>query len=701
MNEKLYINRERSWLDFNYRCLEEAYDKTNKIMDRFKFLSITASNLDEYVMVRIAGLMDQVNVGYGKKGLDGRTPKELLKIINRITHEMMRRQYNCLNKSLIPELGQNHVFFKTVEDLNEEERAYCKDYFRETIYPVLTPQAIDSSRPFPLVKNKHVYLCIQLEDQNGGHKQKRKKTESECLAILEIPSVLKRILALPKKEGSDRFHYIFIDDIIIPYLEELFTGYEVQKISTFRITRNGDLAIDEDEAEDLLIEIEKSLSQRKFGACIRFEISNDMSKKTRKLLMENLDVDEHQVYEINGPLDLTCFSKFFTRSELSEMREETWKPLISKDFYSQKDIFKVIREKDRLLHHPYQSFQTVVDFVQSAASDEKVLAIKQTLYRVSGDSPIIEALIQAAENGKQVSVLVELKARFDEANNIVWAKKLEHAGCHVIYGLPGLKIHCKMILVVREEADGIRRYVHLATGNYNDVTAGLYTDIGMFTCKEGYASDVSTLFNVLSGYSHYDLWNKLEVAPATLREAFYRSIDQEIQNVENGGKGQIIAKMNALIDDGIVERLYKASQAGVKIKLIVRGMCSLYPGVEGVSDNIEVHSVVGTFLEHSRIYYFYNNGAESLSLSSADWMQRNLNRRIEVLFPIEDQEIKEKVKNILFTTWKDTIKSRVMTSTGEYIRIDKRGKELLECQKYFCKKTLIEYNEIRRTELSK
>lgn len=698
MKENLYINRERSWLDFNYRVLEEAYDKTNMIMDRLKFLAITASNLDEFFMVRIAGLMDQVNVGYNKKGLDGKTPTEQLAEINTITQEMMKRQYNCLLKSLVPELNQNSIFFVEYDELEGEEKEYVDDYFLETCYPVLTPQAIDNSRPFPLVKNNQVYLCVQLLDTQEDKKKKKKdgKEDEEYMAILEIPKVLDRIIALPRADRDAPYRYIFIENIIIHNAGQLFTGYDVKHVSEFRITRNGDLAIDEDEAEDLLIEIEKSIQQRKWGACIKLEITKAMSKKAKRKLIEELEISEEDVYELKGQLDLTCFMKFQGRPEFDELREPTYKPLPSRDFYEQEDIFEVIREKDRLLHHPYQSFDTVVDFVRKAAADPDVLAIKQTLYRVSGDSPIIAALIEAAQNGKQVTVLVELKARFDEANNIVWAKKLERAGCHVIYGLVGLKIHCKMILVVRKEEDGIRRYVHLGTGNYNDVTARLYTDIGMFTAKESYCSDVSTLFNVLSGYSHYTLWKKLEVAPTTMREAFNRRIDQEIENVKLGVRGLIIAKMNSLIDDQIVEKLYEASQAGVEIKLVVRGMCSLIPGIKGVSENITVHSIVGTFLEHSRIYYFYNQGKEDIFLSSADWMQRNLNRRIETLFPVEDPDLKDELKHVLDITLRDTIKTRVMTETGEYVRVDKRGKELLSCQQYFCEEAEQQFEEAKR-----
>ncbi|KNZ42099.1 RNA degradosome polyphosphate kinase [Acetobacterium bakii] len=694
MKNNIFINREISWLDFNTRVLEEAYDKNNPVMDRLKFLSITASNLDEFFMVRIAGIMDQINVGYNKKSLDGLTPQEQLAELSIRTQDMMARQYTCLSKSIIPELNQNKVFFMEYEELGDEAKDFALHYFIEACYPVLTPQAIDNSRPFPLVKNNQVYLCVILHDNEAMNKE-----EKEFMAILEIPKVLDRIIALPNTMEKKGFNYIFIEDIIRPFVHELFTGYEVKQVSEFRITRNGDLDIDEDEAEDLLIEIEKSIQQRKWGAAIKLEVTKSMGKKMRKWLIKELEISNDEVFELKGNLDLTCFMKFHGRPEFADLRDPRYTSVISDDFYGREDIFEIIREKDRLLHHPYQSFKTVIDFVRLAATDPDVLAIKQTLYRVSGDSPIIEALIQAAQNGKQVTVLVELKARFDEANNIVWAKKLEQAGCHVIYGLAGLKIHCKMILVVRNESDGIRRYVHLGTGNYNDVTANLYTDLGMFTAKESYASDVSTLFNLLSGYSHYTLWKKMEVAPKTMRNAFYIAIDREIENIKMGEKGKIIAKMNSLIDEGIVNKLYEASQAGVEIQLIVRGMCSLVPGIPKISENISVHSIVGTFLEHSRIYYFYNQGKEDIFLSSADWMERNLDRRIETLFPVEDMDLKQKLKHIIDITLSDTIKTRIMTETGEYVRMDKRGKELLSCQKYFCEEAEAQFEAVRKRDL--
>ena len=691
-----YVGRETSWLDFNYRVLEEAYDKTNMIVDRLKFLAITASNLDEFFMVRIAGLNDQVSVGYTKKGLDGLSPAEQLANMRAGTHEMMKRQYNCLTKSILPELEQDGIAFVGYSDLDSSEKNYVEEYFDEVCYPVLTPQAIDNSRPFPLISSNAVNLIVQLEnDEKQDTKKKKKKDDGFLYAIIEVPSVLTRIISLPSSGKQNQKRYIFLEDVIKAHVSELFPGFNVKHVSEFRITRNADLAIDEDEAEDLLIEIEKSIQKRKWGASLKMEITPDMNKKARRMLIEMLEIEENEIYELAGPIDLSAFMKFSRRPELDEYRETTWVPVPAPDFYGRDDIFEVIREKDRLLSHPFESFKTVVDFVRTAAKDPDVLAIKQTLYRVSGDSPIIEALIEAAENGKQVTVLVELKARFDEANNIVWAKKLEHAGCHVIYGLPGLKIHCKMILVVRREDDQIVRYVHLGTGNYNDVTAGLYTDIGMMTAKESYASDVSTLFNVLSGYSKYELWRKIEVAPNTLREAFNRMIDREIENVKNGSEGLIRAKFNALIDDRIVQKLYEASQAGVKIELIVRGMCSLIPGIPGVSENIEVHSIVGEFLEHSRIYYFFNNGAEELYLASADWMQRNLDRRIETMFPVEDPDVKKRVLDILDTVWRDTIKTRILQSDGSYARIDKRGKELLSSQDVFKEEAAAAYEKIK------
>lgn len=683
-----YVGRETSWLDFNYRVLEEAYDKSNQIMDRFKFLAITASNLDEFFSVRIAGLEDQISVGYNKKGSDGLTPAEQLADMQQKTHEMMKRQYQCLNKSLLPELEQEDIHFVHMEDVDGHEENYLTEFFNEVLYPVLTPQAVDSARPFPLISANLINICVQLTDpdeekEESAKKKKKKKNDPDLFAIISLPKVLPRVIELPKQKKDAPKRYILLEEVVKAYAPNLFPGYKVKNVSEFRITRNADLAIDEDEAEDLLIEIEKSIQKRKWGQALRLEIPPDMNKKMKKLLVDSLEIEENEIYELPGPLDLTMFMKFSGRPEFSELRQEVWQPVQSPDFYGKDDYFEVIREKDRLLHHPFESFDTVVNFVRKAANDPNVLAIKQTLYRVSGDSPIIDALIQAAKNGKAVTVLVELKARFDEENNIVWAKKLEKAGCHVIYGLPGLKIHCKMILVVRKEDDAIRRYVHLGTGNYNDVTAGMYTDIGMFSARESLVSDVSTLFNLLSGYSKYDLWRKLEVAPYTLRSAFVQMIDREIENVKNGSDGLIVAKMNALIDEEIVQKLYEASQAGVKIHLIVRGMCSLIPGIEGISDNIEVHSIVGEFLEHSRIYYFFDNGREHLYLASADWMQRNLNRRIETMFPVEDPEVRQKVMNILDVVLRDTVKSRVLQSDGTYTRIDKRGKVLLSSQDAF------------------
>ena len=687
-----YVNRELSWLEFDHRVLGEARDKTTPLFDRLKFLSITASNLDEFFMVRVASLKDMVHAGYTKPDIAGMTPVEQLEKISARTHELVGQQYSTYNRALLPALKQAGLeVIGQHEDLTKEQGEFVDRYFKEEVYPVLTPMAVDSSRPFPLVRNKSLNIAALLRKKEGDRELE--------FAMVQVPSVLPRIVVLPETErpdGSRLRHVILLEEVIERNMKQLFLNYDIITSHPFRIMRNADFSLDEEEAVDLLEEIEKQLKKRQWGEVIRLEIQEKPDKRLLKVLKKELMVNEEDIFQIPGALDLTFLMKMYGMEGFDHLKTPGYTPQPVPALMNDDDIFTNIRKGDILLMHPYESFDPVVDFVRTAAKDPDVLAIKQTLYRVSGDSPIIAALIEAAQNGKQVTVLVELKARFDEANNIVWAKKLERAGCHVIYGLVGLKIHCKMILVVRKEEDGIRRYVHLGTGNYNDVTARLYTDIGMFTAKESYGSDVSTLFNVLSGYSHYTLWKKLEVAPTTMREAFNRHIDREIENVKLGVRGRIIAKMNSLIDDQIVEKLYEASQAGVEIKLIVRGMCSLIPGIPGVSDNITVHSIVGTFLEHSRIYYFYNQGKEELYLSSADWMQRNLNRRIETLFPVEDPDLKNELKHILDITLRDTIKTRVMTETGEYVRVDKRGKELLSCQQYFCEEAEGQFEEAKR-----
>ena len=664
MKPSLYINRELSWLEFNYRVLEEAFDKNNPILERFKFLAITASNMDEFFMVRVAGLAEQYYAGAKKRDPAGMTPKEQLDAISAAVHDMVTKQYNCFNRQLIPLLYQNGIKILKYGELNSEERAYAKAYFNTTLFPIITPMAIDQSRPFPLISGKSLNFIVEID---GGK-----------YAFVQVPSVVSRLFKLPGKNN-----YIFVEEIIRHHIGKLFKGCEVSDAYCFRITRNADLDIDEEDAHDLLSEIEESVKQRKWGQPVRLEIEKEISDKCFDFLKEQLKTEESDIYRINGPLDLTVCFAIGGISGFPELCDPPMPPIHRPEF-EDSDIFDVIKSGDLLLHHPYDSFDAVVNFIKTAASDPDVLAIKQTLYRVSGNSPIIGALITAAENGKQVTVLVELKARFDEENNIIWARKLEHAGCHVIYGLVGLKTHCKLCLVVRQEEDGIRRYVHLGTGNYNDKTAKMYTDLGLFTAKEGYGKDISALFNVLTGYSQEESWNRIAVAPTGLRQMFSAAIKRETENAKKGKPASITAKMNSLVDGDIIELLYKASQAGVKIKLIIRGICCLRSGIKGVSDNITVISIVGRFLEHSRIYYFENAGDPIIYLASADWMPRNLDRRVEVAFEIEDKKLKEKILEILDITLRDTVKARIQQADDiRYKRVDKRGKELLNSQPEF------------------
>ncbi len=667
-NTDLYINRELSWLEFNERVLEEAFDKTNPVMERFKFLAITASNMDEFFMVRVAGLMEQVFAGKTSPDISGLTPEKQLEKIAAKTHDMTARQYSCLNRSLIPALREEKIFFKDYPELNPSQKDFVKAYFNTTLFPILTPMAIDSSRPFPLVYNKSLNLIVELD------------SKEDKFAVVEVPSVVPRIIELPK-DGENRV-FIFSENIIKKFMPKLFEGNSVLSSSAFRITRNSDLEIDEDERHDLLAEIQESIKKRKWGDPVRLEVEKEISGRAFNFLLERLELNSDYIYQTNGILDLTVGFQIAGISGCSALCDKPMPPVGVKVFRD-RDMFEVIKERDILVHHPYESFDCVVNFVKTAAADPLVLAIKQTLYRVSGNSPIIGALIQAAENGKQVTVLVELKARFDEENNINWARKLEKAGCHVVYGLVGLKTHCKLCMVVRKESDGIHRYCHLGTGNYNDKTAKLYTDLGMFTAKESYGADVSKLFNVLTGYSKSTGYQEIAAAPTGLREMLIKNINREAQNARDGKEAKISAKMNSLVDQGVIKALYEAASAGVEIRLIVRGICCLRPGVKGLSENIRVTSIVGRFLEHSRIYYFENGGSPKIYLSSADWMPRNLNRRVEVAFAVEDEALKKEVTEILETTLSDTIKARVMESDGSYRRVDKRGKEPVHSQMLF------------------
>ena len=637
-----FTNRELSWLEFNQRILGEARDRKNPLFERMKFLSITASNLDEFFMVRIASLKDMVNAGYKKKDIAGMTPQEQLGALNEKTHAFCEKQYTTYNRSLLPKLSEAGLEIVTFNSLSEKEEEFLEEYFHKNVYPVLTPMAIDSSRPFPLIQNKTLNIAALIKSRGEDKKEKK----DYDIATVQVPSVLPRVIVLPQKDGGKRkCRVILLENVIEHYLDVLFLNHEIICSAPYRIMRNADLSIDEDDAEDLLKEIEKSLKMRQWGEVIKFEYEERMDSRLEKYLKKQFKVHPCDMYAFNGPLDLTFLMKCYGIEGFSDLKEKPYTPQKNKKLRADKNIFTQIRKGDVLLHHPYESFDPIVAFIRQAAEDKDVLAIKQTLYRVSGHSPIIAALAQAAENGKQVTVLVELKARFDEENNINWARKLEKAGCHVIYGLVGLKTHCKIALVVRKEADGIRRYVHLGTGNYNDSTAKLYTDTGMFTCRDVVGEDATAVFNMLSGYSEPANWNRLIVAPIWMKKRFLEMIHRETKNAKEGKPAKIIAKCNSLCDRKIILALYEASCAGVQVDLIVRGICCLVAGKPGVSENIRVRSIVGTFLEHARIFYFYNDGHEEIYMGSADWMPRNLDRRVEIVFPVEEEELKEKAIN--------------------------------------------------------
>ncbi|MFZ4452010.1 RNA degradosome polyphosphate kinase [Salibacterium aidingense] len=660
-NPAYYNNRELSWLAFNERVLEEAIDETNPLLERLKFLAIFSSNLDEFFMVRVAGLKDQVEAGYNKpENKAGLTPKQQLKEITKKNRELVHLQDDFFTETLMALLHQEHIEFLSLEELNTEQLTFVKYYFKEYIFPVLTPLAVDAYRPFPILLSKSINLAVLLKETTNLH--------NEQIAIVQVPAVLNRFIKLPSG-GTSRNQFIMLEQVISEFIGELFVGYKVSSVSPFRITRNADLTIHEEGARDLLVEIEKELKKRKWGAAVRLEYQIGlMDNKILEYLTEELEIHPNDVYRLRGPLDLTfLFSLYNQLAEDSEhLVYETLIPQPPEDLIGETDIFSAIEKKDIFLHHPYESFQPVVDFMAAAAEDPEVLAIKQTLYRVSGDSPIVHALAEAAENGKQVTVLVELKARFDEENNIQWAKKLEKAGVHVIYGITSLKTHSKITLVVRQTRGRIQRFVHLGTGNYNDSTAKQYTDMGLLTCRQEFGEDATNFFNYLSGYRSKPEWNYISTSPLEIREQLLAYIEEEIASHKKHGQGRIIAKMNSLTDKPIILKLYEASRAGVKIDLIVRGICCLCPGIEGISENITVRSIVGRFLEHSRIFFFHHNGEEKMFLSSADWMTRNMEKRIEIMFPILENELKDRLKTILQITLKDNQKARIQDDSGKY-----------------------------------
>ena len=650
-----FYNRELSWLKFNLRVLKEAMVKETPLLERLKFIAISASNLDEFFMVRVAGLWSNFDSGVEKRDASGMSVHEQLVAISQAAHEQVRTQTKSLI-ALMAEMDAVKLHFRRVKDLSELGKDWLEEYYREVVFPVLTPMAVDASRPFPFLANKTLNLAVELIKADGEH----------SMGLIQVPSVLDRIVEV-EPEGKRTF--VFLEDIIASHCHDLFKGCHILDMVSFRVTRDSDLDLEEDDSVDLMKEVEESLRKRKRGAAVRLEIFKTNNNRIKKFLEENLDVTEMEVYEINGPLDPTCFFKFIGMKGMWPWLYEPFVPQRPLELPDDSDLFAAIRENDILLHHPYESFDPVVKLVSDAADDPQVLAIKQTLYRVSGNSPIVAALARAAENGKQVTVLVELKARFDEENNILWARRLEKAGCHVIYGLVGLKTHAKIILIVRKEDNGIKRYLHLGTGNYNDSTAKLYTDLGLMTANDEFGSDASAFFNLLSGYSEPPVWNKLVMAPLGLREKIYALIDNEIAMVRAGREGHIIAKMNSLIDQPVIQKLYEASAAGVHIDLIVRGICGLRTGIEGISDNITVRSIVGRQLEHSRIFWFANGGEEQLYLSSADWMPRNLNDRVELFFPVETEEHIHRIKALLDLYLRDNVGAHMMQSNGSYRRV--------------------------------
>ncbi|MEB3100534.1 RNA degradosome polyphosphate kinase [Ferviditalea candida] len=657
--KSIYINRDLSWIEFNYRVMEEARDLKTPLLERVKFLSIVSSNLDEFMSVRVAGVKDQIKAGFNKVDFSGYTPEKLFSRIVKKTKHMVAKQY-AIHKEVIRELAREGIHFVDYDELNSTQQRQMENYYNEIIFPVLTPMAVDQSRPFPLVHTLGVYLAILLK------KDADRKEDEPYFAIVQVPSILPRFVQIPTRSNSKKKEFLLLEQIIERQIGSLFSGYTPTAVHAFRLTRNADLTLNEEGAEDLLEEIEKELRNRKWGMPVRLEVEKGIHPYSLELLKEEFEITDN-VVEISGPLDLSFLMKFSAAlPDFDALRYPKHLPVYPREFDDADDLFEVLRQRDVLVHHPYESFEAVTDFLEQAAHDPDVMAIKMTLYRVSGNSRLIQSLAEAAEEGKQVTVVVELKARFDEERNIAWAKKLEKAGCHVVYGLVGLKTHAKIMLVVRQENNSLRRYVHVGTGNYNDNTAKLYTDLGLFTSNPDIGEDASALFNEITGYSSPYDWKAFAVAPLSLKDRLFERIRREKSAAAEGKPARIIAKMNSLSNQWMVDELYAASQAGVKIDLIIRGVCCLKPGVPGLSDNIRVISIVDRFLEHSRIFYFENEGKPEVWLSSADWMTRNLTRRIELMCPVYDPRLRGMLINILQISLQDNVKARQLQSSGLY-----------------------------------
>ena len=669
-----YLNRELSWLQFNKRVLQEAVDDSNPLLEKLKFLAITSSNLDEFFMIRVAGLKHQTENNITRRDIANMTPAEQIESISETCQQLVARQYVYL-KDILGMLQKEGLSFVKPEEITGEQMKWLESYFEREIFPVVTPMAVDSSHPFPFLASKSLNIAMLLERNEIDSLVDEDNDIDIKTAIVPVPSVLPRIIRLPDDGKNSKMHYfIFLEDVLMHYAARLFIGYDLLEARAFRITRDADLYIDEEDAQDLLVEVERQLKKRQRGAAVRIEFEMGTSRFMRRFMTQEMNLAKEDMYEIDGPIDMTVFFGFCGMKGYDYLRYKEAHPhtpwsMIELKREGKTNIFDMIREKDILIHLPYESFdESVVEFMSAAANDKNVLAIKQTLYRVSSSSPIVQALEKAVQNGKQVTVLMEVKARFDEANNILMARRLEKAGAHVIYGLVGLKTHSKCTLVVRREKDGIRRYVHIATGNYNASTAKLYTDIGLLSCNDKLGVDASAFFNLLSGYSDPPIWDSFIVAPINLRERCLQLIDREIEFARNGEAAHMIAKMNSLLDKEIIDKLYEASQAGVKIELIVRGICVLIPGIPGISDNITVRSIVGRFLEHSRIFWFRNGGREEIYIGSADWMPRNLNDRVELMIPISDDSLKQRIKEMILLQLADNQKAYLMQSNGTWVK---------------------------------
>lgn len=669
-----YLNRELSWLQFNKRVLQEAVDDSNPLLEKLKFLAITSSNLDEFFMIRVAGLKHQTENNIIRRDIANMTPAEQIESISETCQQLVARQYVYL-KDILGMLQKEGLSFVKPEEITSEQMKWLESYFEREIFPVVTPMAVDSSHPFPFLASKSLNIAMLLERNERDSLVDEENDIDIKTAIVPVPSVLPRIIRLPDNGKNSKMHYfIFLEDVLMHYAARLFIGYDLLEARAFRITRDADLYIDEEDAQDLLVEVERQLKKRQRGAAVRIEFEMGTSRFMRRFMTQEMNLAKEDMYEIDGPIDMTVFFGFCGMKGYDYLRYKEAHPhtpwsMIELKREGKTNIFDMIREKDILIHLPYESFdESVVEFMSAAANDKNVLAIKQTLYRVSSSSPIVQALEKAVQNGKQVTVLMEVKARFDEANNILMARRLEKAGAHVIYGLVGLKTHSKCTLVVRREKDGIRRYVHIATGNYNASTAKLYTDIGLLSCNDKLGVDASAFFNLLSGYSDPPIWDSFIVAPINLRERCLQLIDREIEFARNGEAAHMIAKMNSLLDKEIIDKLYEASQAGVKIELIVRGICVLIPEIPGISDNITVRSIVGRFLEHSRIFWFRNGGREEIYIGSADWMPRNLNDRVELMIPISDDSLKQRIKEMILLQLADNQKAYLMQSNGTWIK---------------------------------